>query len=142
MRRRNIYELNKCLYHEEKQSLSRARKVLFGDWMAIINIFLDLQWRICIIHLQISFEAIFFKMIGADIKTVVFWKLSITTNIYQPLLAERFIFLFRRNLIKTYVNIICRYICTTDSGGAAHHLQNQIYERVWSLIIRDINNLK
>ena len=31
MRRRNIYELNKCLYHEEKQSLSRARKVLFED---------------------------------------------------------------------------------------------------------------
>ena len=67
MRRRNIYELNKCLYHEEKQSLSRARKVLFGHWMAIINIFLDLQWRICTTHLQISFEAIFFKMIGADI---------------------------------------------------------------------------
>ena len=80
-------------------------------------------------------------MIGADIKTVVFWKLSITMNIYQPLLAERFIFLFRRNLIKTYINIICRSICTTDSG-AAHHLQNQIYERVWSLIIRDISNLR
>ena len=138
MRRRNIYELNKCLYHEEKQSLSRARKVLFGDWMAIINIFLDLQRRICTTQLQISFEAIFFKMIVADIKTVVFWKLSIRTNIYQPLLAERFIFLFRRNLIKSYVNIIC----TTDSGGSAHHLQNQIYERVWSLIITDINNLK
>ena len=81
-------------------------------------------------------------MIGADIKTVVFWKLSITTNIYQPLLAQRFIFLFRRNLIKSYVNISCRSICTTDSGGAAYHLQNQIYERVRSLIIRDINNLK
>ena len=33
MRRRNIYELNKCLYREEKQSLSRARNVLFGEWL-------------------------------------------------------------------------------------------------------------
>ena len=92
-------------------------------------------------NLQISLETILFEMVWTYIKTLVFWNLDSTANIMKPLLAKRFVLFLRWNLIKSYVWVVCRSICTTDSG-AVHHLQNQIYERVWSLIIRDINNIK
>ena len=91
-------------------------------------------------NLQISLETILFEMVWTYIKTLVFWNLDSAANM-KPLLAKRFVLFLRWNLIKSYVWVVCRSICTTDSG-AVHHLQNQIYERVWSLIIRDINNLK
>ena len=78
-------------------------------------------------NLQISLETILFEMVRTYIKSLVFWKLAIVVNILKPLLAKRFILFLRSNLIKTYVWVVCRSVCTADCR-AAHHVEDENYE--------------
>ena len=79
------------------QSLSKATK-FYLEILDEYNIFIYLLRRLCSnTHLQISFKAIFIKLIGADTKTPLE---AVQLSILQPLLAERFFFPFQTELDK------------------------------------------
>ena len=75
-------------------------------------------------NLQISLETILFEMVRTYYKNSCLLEAGHRGEHFEDIACERFILFLRSSLIKTYVWVVCRSVCTADCR-AAHHVEDE-----------------